>query len=90
MKLLPQVTTLPEYMSKRFGGSRIRVFLAVLSIFLYIFTKISVSIIQIFFSLCNCEIKFSVANNYESIFFHYLKVLTGEKSRNQPGCKKAY
>jgi sodium/myo-inositol cotransporter 3 len=37
-----QVCTLPEYMMKRFGGTRIRVFLAALSLILYIFTKISV------------------------------------------------
>ena len=35
--------TLPqEYMKKRFGGERIRIYLAVLSLVLYIFTKISV------------------------------------------------
>ena len=38
-----QVCTLPEYMKKRYGGRRIRVFLATLSLMLYIFTKISVS-----------------------------------------------
>ncbi|XP_069683769.1 sodium/mannose cotransporter SLC5A10-like isoform X1 [Periplaneta americana] len=38
------VCTLPEYMMKRFGGTRIRVFLAALSLILYIFTKISVNI----------------------------------------------
>ncbi|XP_021933380.1 sodium/glucose cotransporter 5-like isoform X3 [Zootermopsis nevadensis] len=38
------VCTLPEYMMKRFGGTRIRVFLASLSLILYIFTKISVNI----------------------------------------------
>ena len=37
------VSTLPEYMKKRFGGSRIRVYLSVLSLILYIFTKISVT-----------------------------------------------
>ncbi|XP_055328546.1 sodium/myo-inositol cotransporter-like isoform X2 [Paramacrobiotus metropolitanus] len=37
-----KVHTLPEYMSKRFGGNRIRVYLAALSLVLYIFTKISV------------------------------------------------
>lgn len=37
------VSTLPEYMHKRFGGDRIRVYLAVLSLILYIFTKISVN-----------------------------------------------
>ncbi|XP_077352713.1 sodium/glucose cotransporter 1 [Festucalex cinctus] len=35
------VVTMPEYLKKRFGGQRIRVYLSVLSLFLYIFTKIS-------------------------------------------------
>lgn len=34
---------MPEYLKKRFGGQRIRVYLSVLSLFLYVFTKISVS-----------------------------------------------
>lgn len=38
----PQVTTMPEYLRKRFGGNRIPVILAVLYLFIYIFTKISV------------------------------------------------
>jgi SSS family transporter len=38
------VTTLPEYMNKRFGGNRIRVYLSILSLILYIFTKISVNL----------------------------------------------
>ncbi|XP_069503458.1 sodium/myo-inositol cotransporter 2 isoform X2 [Ambystoma mexicanum] len=38
------VTTMPEYLQKRFGGQRIPVFLAVLYLFIYIFTKISVDI----------------------------------------------
>ncbi|XP_020936972.1 sodium/myo-inositol cotransporter 2 isoform X3 [Sus scrofa] len=37
-----QVTTMPEYLRKRFGGSRIPITLAVLYLFIYIFTKISV------------------------------------------------
>ncbi|XP_026311161.1 sodium/myo-inositol cotransporter 2 isoform X3 [Piliocolobus tephrosceles] len=37
-----QVTTMPEYLRKRFGGIRIPVILAVLYLFIYIFTKISV------------------------------------------------
>ncbi|XP_078062818.1 sodium/glucose cotransporter 1 isoform X2 [Mustelus asterias] len=32
---------MPEYLKKRFGGSRIRIYLSVLSLCLYIFTKIS-------------------------------------------------
>lgn len=39
-----KVCTLPEYMKKRFGGDRIRIYLAVLSMVLYIFTKISVNL----------------------------------------------
>lgn len=38
------VYTLPEYMKKRYGGQRVRVFLAMLSLILYIFTKISVDL----------------------------------------------
>ncbi|CAH8508098.1 unnamed protein product [Heterobilharzia americana] len=38
------VSTLPEYMKRRFGGDRIQVYLAVLSLLLYIFTKISVNL----------------------------------------------
>jgi len=37
------VITLPEYIHKRFGGNRIRIFLSLLSLILYIFTKISVN-----------------------------------------------
>ncbi|KAF2361703.1 Sodium/solute symporter [Trinorchestia longiramus] len=35
------VYTMPEYLRQRFGGQRIRVYLAVLSLLLYVFTKIS-------------------------------------------------
>ncbi|KAJ3604823.1 hypothetical protein NHX12_026875 [Muraenolepis orangiensis] len=35
------VVTMPEYLKKRFGGHRIRIYLSVLSLFLYVFTKIS-------------------------------------------------
>ncbi|XP_068127562.1 sodium/glucose cotransporter 1 [Hyperolius riggenbachi] len=35
------VVTMPEYLRKRFGGSRIRIYLSVLSLLLYVFTKIS-------------------------------------------------
>ena len=38
------VSTLPEYMSRRFGGQRIRVYIACLYLLLYILTKISVNI----------------------------------------------
>ncbi|XP_028267993.1 sodium/myo-inositol cotransporter 2 [Parambassis ranga] len=36
------VTTMPEYLQKRFGGRRTQLLIAVLSLFIYIFTKISV------------------------------------------------
>ncbi|KAJ7306036.1 hypothetical protein JRQ81_010402 [Phrynocephalus forsythii] len=39
-----QVTTMPEYLQRRFGGKRIPIFLAILYLFIYIFTKISVDI----------------------------------------------
>uniref|UniRef100_A0A672IPU3 Sodium/myo-inositol cotransporter 2 n=1 Tax=Salarias fasciatus TaxID=181472 RepID=A0A672IPU3_SALFA len=41
---LLQVTTMPEYLQKRFGGRRTQLFITVLSLFIYIFTKISVDI----------------------------------------------
>ena len=37
------VYTMPEYVRKRFGGQRIRIYMSVLAILLYVFTKISVS-----------------------------------------------
>ncbi|OBS57031.1 hypothetical protein A6R68_11844, partial [Neotoma lepida] len=39
------VVTMPQYLKKRFGGQRIQVYMSVLSLVLYIFTKISVGII---------------------------------------------
>ncbi|XP_063327842.1 sodium/myo-inositol cotransporter 2 [Pelmatolapia mariae] len=36
------VTTMPEYLQRRFGGRRTQLFIAILSLFIYIFTKISV------------------------------------------------
>uniref|UniRef100_A0A8B9BWY5 Sodium/glucose cotransporter 1 n=1 Tax=Anser brachyrhynchus TaxID=132585 RepID=A0A8B9BWY5_9AVES len=39
-----QVVTMPEYLRKRFGGKRIQVYLSVLSLIVYIFTKISADI----------------------------------------------
>ncbi|KAL0993135.1 hypothetical protein UPYG_G00103670 [Umbra pygmaea] len=36
------VTTMPEYLQKRYGGRRIQLFIAILYLFIYIFTKISV------------------------------------------------
>uniref|UniRef100_A0A8C2GA53 Sodium/glucose cotransporter 1 n=1 Tax=Cyprinus carpio TaxID=7962 RepID=A0A8C2GA53_CYPCA len=39
--LTESIVTMPEYLKKRFGGQRIRIYLSVLSLFLYVFTKIS-------------------------------------------------
>lgn len=38
-----QIVTIPEYLQRRFGGERIRMYLSSLSLLLSIFTKISVS-----------------------------------------------
>ncbi|XP_063056320.1 sodium/glucose cotransporter 4 [Engraulis encrasicolus] len=38
------VVTMPEYLRKRFGGQRIRIYMSVLSLFLYVLTKISTDI----------------------------------------------
>ncbi|XP_040211727.1 sodium/glucose cotransporter 2 isoform X1 [Rana temporaria] len=40
--LTAEVVTMPEYLKKRFGGERIQIYLSVLSLAMYIFTKISV------------------------------------------------
>ncbi|XP_008590475.1 PREDICTED: sodium/glucose cotransporter 5 [Galeopterus variegatus] len=39
-----EIVTLPEYIQKRFGGQRIRMYLSVLSLLLSIFTKISMDL----------------------------------------------
>lgn len=36
---------MPEYLRKRYGGQRIRIYLSVLALLIYVLTKISVSII---------------------------------------------
>ncbi|XP_030639646.1 sodium/glucose cotransporter 4-like [Chanos chanos] len=38
------VVTMPEYLRKRFGGQRIRIYLSVLSLIVYIFTRISTNL----------------------------------------------
>ncbi|XP_076132463.1 sodium/glucose cotransporter 4 [Alosa pseudoharengus] len=38
------VVTMPEYLRKRFGGQRIRIYMSVLSLMLYVLTKISTDI----------------------------------------------
>ncbi|XP_004868827.1 sodium/glucose cotransporter 5 isoform X8 [Heterocephalus glaber] len=39
-----EIVTLPEYIQKRFGGQRIRIYLSVLSLLLSVFTKISIDL----------------------------------------------
>ncbi|NWV20058.1 SC5A9 protein, partial [Origma solitaria] len=48
------VVTMPQYLQKRFGGQRIQIFLSVLSLLLYMFTKISVDIFSgvLFIQIC--------------------------------------
>jgi len=45
------VVTMPEYLQRRFGGQRIQIYLSVLSLLLYIFTKISVGAYSNIFTL---------------------------------------
>lgn len=51
-----KVYTLPEYLRLRFGGERIRVYLAVMALLLAVFTKISVST---FLSTHQCDFQTS-------------------------------
>uniref|UniRef100_A0AAR2JU45 Sodium/glucose cotransporter 1 n=1 Tax=Pygocentrus nattereri TaxID=42514 RepID=A0AAR2JU45_PYGNA len=55
------VVTMPEYLKKRFGGQRIRIYLSVLSLFLYIFTKISVSV-----SMGHIPLAFNEVGGYDN------------------------
>ena len=58
---------MPEYMKLRFGGKRIQIYLAILSLFVYIFTKISVGVISRTFKVTKLK-----KNRYRST---YLTVL---------------
>ena len=58
---------MPEYMKLRFGGKRIQIYLAILSLFVYIFTKISVGVISSTFKVTKLK-----KNRYRST---YLTVL---------------
>ncbi|XP_027372985.1 sodium/glucose cotransporter 5 isoform X3 [Bos indicus x Bos taurus] len=42
--LSSEIVTMPEYMQKRYGGQRIRMYLSVLSLLLSVFTKISIDL----------------------------------------------
>ena len=57
---------MPEYIKKRFGGDRIRIYLSVLSLILYIFTKISVN--ELFLNL-NYLSKFSNLTYFQADLF---------------------
>ncbi|NXO89285.1 SC5A9 protein, partial [Certhia brachydactyla] len=48
------VVTMPEYLHKRFGGQRIQIYMSVLSLILYIFTRISTDIFAgaLFIQIC--------------------------------------
>ncbi|NWI03126.1 SC5A9 protein, partial [Tichodroma muraria] len=48
------VVTMPEYLQKRFGGQRIQIYMSVLSLVLYIFTRISTDIFAgaLFIQIC--------------------------------------
>ncbi|NWY67610.1 SC5AB protein, partial [Erithacus rubecula] len=50
------VTTMPEYLQRRFGGKRIQIFLAILYLFIYIFTKISVRLSLCCWARTKCEV----------------------------------
>uniref|UniRef100_A0A671V1Q8 Sodium/mannose cotransporter SLC5A10 n=1 Tax=Sparus aurata TaxID=8175 RepID=A0A671V1Q8_SPAAU len=49
-----QIVTMPEYLGRRFGGERIRTYLAVLSLLLSVFTKISTDLYSgaLFIQVC--------------------------------------
>ncbi|NXO74718.1 SC5A9 protein, partial [Phainopepla nitens] len=49
-----EVVTMPEYLQKRFGGQRIQIYMSVLSLILYIFTRISTDIFAgaLFIQIC--------------------------------------
>ena len=60
------VYTMPEYLKKRFGGERIRVYLAVLALLLYVFTKVSV---------CGSGIHFSSGFDVSAHFYGFDVIL---------------
>ena len=49
-----QVFTMPEYLGRRFGGQRMRIYLSLIALVLYVATKISVSYLFIRASLKTC------------------------------------
>lgn len=61
-----QLFTIPEYLSRRFGGNRLRIYLSLLALFLYICTKISVGYFKNFSGSLD--------------FWHRLKYICGYKN----------
>lgn len=67
-----QVTTMPEYLQRRFGGRRTQLLIAVLYLFIYIFTKISVCLFHIHqFDICVLP---SVTSLSRAFFFFFCQV----------------
>lgn len=63
-----QVVTMPEYLRKRFGGKRIQIYLSILSLVLYIFTKISVSITSA--TIFWCKVELNKRNSHLHYYAH--------------------
>ena len=59
---------MPEYLRKRFGGQRIRVYLSVMALLLSIFTKVAVSF---FFNTKVTSVKITF---FEQLKFRYVKL----------------
>uniref|UniRef100_A0A8B9R4A8 Solute carrier family 5 member 9 n=1 Tax=Astyanax mexicanus TaxID=7994 RepID=A0A8B9R4A8_ASTMX len=66
------VVTMPEYLRKRFGGQRIRIYMSVLSLILYIFTKIS-TVIMVVGAFVLMFIAFDKVGWYEGLLEQYPK-----------------
>ena len=62
------VYTMPEYLQKRFGGKRIQIYLSVLALLLYVFTKISVRKSVTIYRICIRLIIIEIMKNYQLIF----------------------
>ena len=62
------VYTMPEYLQKRFGGKRIQIYLSVLALLLYVFTKISVRKSVTICRICIRLIIIKIMKTYKPIF----------------------
>ena len=63
------VVTMPEYLRERFGGQRIRIFLSIFSLFIYIFTKVSVSLLLNTFNLKPKVDEYDITNRRRDLSF---------------------